>query len=143
MKQKRAPVDRPSLISSLLCPPGALNGQIELGSQQLAKKRCWKEGREEGRREGRREQHNYCTPLLITGPVQTLVACLTAHLRYRTFNDLWCSYRSSGIADSVPRSLSLLCLCFLRDFRKLFPSRGRGRPSNVLFQWVFLMQLSS
>ena len=44
-----------------------------------------------GRREGRMEQHNYCTPLLITGPVQTLVACLTAHLRYRTFNDLWCS----------------------------------------------------
>ena len=82
MKQKRAPVVRPSLSSSLLCPPGALNGQIELGSQQWAKKHC---------SEGGREQHNYCTPLLITGPVQTLVACLTAHLRYRTFNDLWCS----------------------------------------------------
>ena len=43
------------LFSSLLCPPGALNGQIELGSQQLAKKRCWKEGREGARKEGREE----------------------------------------------------------------------------------------
>lgn len=35
-----------SLFSSLLCPPGALNGQIELGSQQWAKKHCSEGGRE-------------------------------------------------------------------------------------------------
>ena len=64
MKQKRAPVVRPSLSSSLLCPPGALNGQIELGSQQLAKKRCWKEGREGGRKEGGKGGGNNITTAL-------------------------------------------------------------------------------
>ena len=51
MKQKKAsawPYFVLSLFSSLPCPPGALNGQIELGSQQLAKKRCRKEGGKEG-----------------------------------------------------------------------------------------------
>ena len=55
MKQKSVPCSlSPSLSSALCCPPGALNGQIELGSQQWAppKKRALLGGRSEGWKKG-------------------------------------------------------------------------------------------